>query len=123
MVLNRKTKNAMKFESKIVRVVSLNSRFRQPARMLILGKIQKWHEIVELDFMRFIDTFHFDSFEPLAKNFTVHTVVVDFWTNEPARQLLSGCAGILTEYLDSMEDISSAQLRWIFSKFGLDSEA
>ena len=123
MVLNRKTKNAMKFESKIVRVVSLNSRFRQPARMLILGKTLKQHEIVDLDVTRFIDTIRFDPFEPGAKTFTVHTVKVDFGSNEVDRELLCGGEGIMTEHLSSDEIITSAKLHKTFSKLGLDSEA
>ena len=136
MVSHKKTKNAMKrpasmlevmavlgakFDEKIVRVICLATRFRKPARMLILGKTLKQHEIVDLDVTRFIDTIRFDPFEPGAKTFTVHTVKVDFGSNEPARELLCGGEGIVTERLSSDEIITSAKLLKTFSKLGLDS--
>ena len=91
--------------------------------MLILGKTLKQHEIVDLDVTRFIDTIRFDPFEPGATTFTVHTVKVDFGSNEVDRELLCGGEGIMTEHLSSDEIITSAELLKTFSKLGLDSEA
>ena len=90
--------------------------------MLILGRSLRQHEIVDLDVTRFRETIRFDPFEPGAKTFTVHTVKVDFGSNEPARELLCVGEGIMTEHLSSDEIITSAKLLKTFSKLGLDSE-
>ena len=123
MVSHKKTKNAMQFDKKTVRVISLAKRVRKPAFRLILGKSVRDHEIVELDFRRFSDTLRFHPFESGGKTFTIHTVKVEFWSNEPAREFLSGCEAILTEHLSSDEIITSAKLQKTFAKLGLDSEA
>jgi hypothetical protein len=111
-----------KFEEKIVRVICLDTIVETPVRMLIVGKSLNQHKIVDLDFTRFIDRLRFDPFEPGAKT-TVHLVKVDFWVNEPARELLCGCEGILTNHLSSKLNMTSAKLEKIFEKLGLDSEA
>jgi hypothetical protein len=125
MVIHKKPKKAKfsaKFNEKIVRVICLATDVKAPARMLILGKSLKHHEIVELDFKRFIDKIRFDPFEPSDKTFTIHTVKVDFWKNGTASELLAGCEGILTEHLSDHESMTSAELLNTLSELGLDCE-